>query len=177
MSRMSAFTFALYTGINLALVFIGRGSFGQLLAVICTCWIALVSACIGAIIHLVGHIGGGASPTHRRLALRATAFGLLASGCLVSYPIGLLVNRYDVEQAKNFCDRVRSELERYRSETGRYPKRLSEVSDSGRLPRLLQGTEFYQSDGSEYSFQFSDPSEMLAGFAFDSRSEVWDEWD
>lgn len=174
---MSAFTIAAYSAINLALVFIGRGSIGQLFALSFACLIGLVSICIGAFILLIGRISGGASPTYRRFSTRAISFGFVAGSCLVSWPFGFLLGRSDIEQARNFCDRLRPRLEHHRSKTGRYPEHISEVSESGQLPRLLQKTEFYQANGSEYSFMFSDPSAMLGGFGFDSRSRVWDEWD
>jgi hypothetical protein len=173
MSRGMAFTLAASLAINLVLAAIGRGSFVQSLAVVLIIPIALILLCIGSLIFRFG----GASPGHRRLAMRAIAFGLVAGNCFISLPIGWLVNRYDIEQAKSFCNRLRPELERHRYRTGRYPEQLPPASAGGRLPRLLKDSEFYHSFKDFYVISFGDPSGIFNGFEYDSRDGAWSEWD
>ena len=172
MSRCLALSLAASCAINLAMVFLGRGSFHQGLVVVLIMLVALPILGIGALI-----LRFGASPDSRRFAKYVIAFGCAAGSSLISLPIGSIVNWYDIEQARAFCDRLRPELERHRQRTGRYPERLPHEVVRGLLPRLLRDREFYRPSGTFYTISFIDPSGMLNGLDFDSRTGEWSEWD
>jgi hypothetical protein len=87
------------------------------------------------------------------------------------------VNRADIARAKRFCEGLRPELERYKAAHGAYPKELSEIRLPGPLPRLLDEHSFFRSSGDAYSFNIIDHGGLMNGFAYDSPSGIWVEWD
>ena len=130
MSRRLALSLAACCAVNLAMVFLGRGSFHQGLVVVLILMIALPILGIGAL-----WLRFASSPDGRGFAKFVIATGCVAGSCLISMPIGTIVNWYDIEQARAFCNRLRPELERHRQRTDRYPDRLPRVQ-SHRCQRL-----------------------------------------
>jgi hypothetical protein len=169
MKRVVLVSLALY----LALVLVCRTSIGQFLCVITAIPIAFISLCGGSFFLIFG----GTWPALRRLATRAIVVGSVAGSCVIAVPLGSLINRYYIEQAQSFCERLRPELERHKQTIGRYPKRLSQLPIGEPVPQLLRGAEFYHSSGDSYSFSITDPSGIFNGYEFDSRYGIWSRWD
>jgi hypothetical protein len=167
------FAFVASFAINLVLVVLRRGSFELFLAMTPLIPIALISLCIGSLILKFPGVSRG----ERRLATRAIVFGFVAGSCFISLPIGWFVNWYDIGQAKSFCDRLRPELERYRSRTGLYPEQLSQVTTDVQLPRILRQAKFYRPFEGYYRFSFRNHSRIFSEIEFDSRDGVWCKWD
>ncbi|APW58940.1 hypothetical protein BSF38_00352 [Paludisphaera borealis] len=176
MSRRLAIALAASCVINIVLLVVGRGSFGQIIAMIFALGLAVISVGIGFLTYLVARLAVEA-PALRRFARRAVILGLVAGSSLVSLPIGSLVNGYDMGQAKSFCDRLRPALKRHRQATGRYPETVSKVTTRDQLPWLLRGEHFYFSSSDGYSFLIRHQWGMLDGVASDSSSAGWREFD
>ena len=112
--------------------------------------------------------------------LRNVALGVVfATGLFtLSYVPGRLVNAYDVAQAKSYCEELTIELNERKQMTGEYPTSIAMMPENDKpAPRLLRGSDFYSSDGKTYSFSFVDPAGMLNGYAYESKTGRWTEWD
>ena len=79
-------------------------------------------------------------------------------------------------RARQFCERLVPELERFRHSDGRYPQQLSQLHVKVQPPRLLRRTEFYRAvkEGTAYHFTVIDYSRIFAAYDFDSRSGMWE---
>lgn len=172
---LKVFTLALAASIaiNTVMVFVGRGSIDHVLMLIAAFWLFVFLTIAWGVILLFGR----RRPMLRRIGMGAlVAAAVLASG-VVSIPLGARVNRADIERAKEFCDRLRPELERQKRETGRYPDRPFPDAAGVRLPRLLlRRGDFYHSFENYYTFSFDDPSELFGFVDYDSRAGAWVEW-
>ena len=172
MSMRRVFVCAASVAVNLALVAWGRGAIGQIIVISILVQLAFVALFVGFFMRV-------APAGVWRHAWPVIAVGVIAGSCLISLPIGSLVNRYEMTRARQFCDGLRPGLDRFRRSNGRYPGQLSELPIKVQPPWLLDGTEFYHLEGagSGYRFSFVDPSRFLAGYDFDSRRGTWDYWD
>ena len=64
-------------------------------------------------------------------------------------------------------------LDDYKRAHGTYPRDLKVVSGSHEPPRMLRDFPYYWADGAEFHFTFLDPSGMMNGFEYSSRSKRW----
>jgi hypothetical protein len=68
-------------------------------------------------------------------------------------------------------------LDDYKHAHGTYPRDLKVVSGKHELPRMLRDFPYYWTDGAEFHFTFLDPSGMMNGFEYSSRSKRWAKFD
>jgi len=173
MLKVFALALAASVALNAAMVFVGRGSIDHVFMLIAAFWLLVVLTIAGGVILLFGR----RRPILRRIGTGALVAAAVLVSCVVSIPLGVRVNRADIERAKEFCDRLRPELERQKRETGRYPDQPFADPARVRLPRLLlRRGDFYHSFGDHYTFSFYDPSELFGFVDYDSRSGAWVEW-
>jgi hypothetical protein len=160
--------------LNLVLLVLGRGSFGHWL-------LAVAAVVIGVALIVVGEAMPVllASPAVRRAGRAGIAFGAILVSSVVSLAVGVFLNEREIAHAQHYCAALAPSLERFRQQNGRYPEDLTQVGVGGRPPWLLRGHDFYKAynNGLGYRFDFIDPSSLLAGYTFDSRSGTWHRWD
>lgn len=154
---------------NLALAFYGRGSMGQIFFVILVIWLVPVFLGLAALTFVMYRI----SPRFRRATGGLVLAGLLAGTSVFSLPLGLALNRYDVNRAKAYCDSLRPAIERHKTDTGRYPKQPPGTSPDSVPPRLLRGKDFYYPQVDDYMFAFSDSMDVFDMIVYDSRTGEW----
>lgn len=163
--------------LNLALVALGRGSFGQGLLVILLVYIAATAAILGIVaIARPRVIGSGA----RWIGRSAIAFAFVLASTLVSLPLGGRVHDRDVAEAKAYCEALVPRLEAYRRQHGAYPSTIELLGDLPRTPLLLQRYPYYRysiAQDSTYYFTFSDPAEMMGSHGYSSQSGTWARFD
>lgn len=158
--------------INLILVMAWRGSVEHVFILIMLFWLSVALA-IASIIPLIFSFFLQNRSAARRVARGVFVIAVIVGSSLISLPLGWRVNRYDIDRAKDFCNRLRPGLEQWRRDTGRYPDRPFANPTGVRPPRLLQDMEFYHSFGDYYIFEFRDPSEIFGDVEFDSRDKTW----
>jgi len=81
-----------------------------------------------------------------------------------------------MSNAQAFCEALVPRLEQVRSETGSYPRDVSEALGGQRPPGPL-GSRFYWSDGTSFSFTIGDPGTIMGGVEYTSQSGGWYRWD
>jgi len=172
MLKVFALALAASVALNAAMVFVGRGSITHVFMLIAAFWLLVILTMAGGVILLFGR----RRPILRRIGTGALVAAAVLMSSVVSIPLGSRVNRADIERAKEFCDRLRPELERQKRETGRYPDHPFPDSAGARLPRLLRGIDFYDACENHYTFSFYDPSELFGFVDYDSRNGTWVEW-
>jgi hypothetical protein len=159
---------------NILLAMVGRGSMYQLIFIIMVIeFIAFPVFLVGLISYMLRR----KLKSGHALARRFTFFGLMLASTIVSLVPGRMIRNYDINAAKAYCEKLVPKLEAFRLAHGAYPSSIDEISNHENLPRLVENSVFYRSDGLEYSFSFGDPYGMLNGFAFDSRTQSWSKWD
>lgn len=173
MSRNAILTCVSSLLLNMGFVLLGRGSFLQVVAVGLMLLLALAIGSFGCILYVLSRPPG----PMRETAMAVLTTGAVGASCLLSLPIGAMLHQRDVARATDFCEKLRSELERYRQVNGHYPDQLSQIEVREDLPWLLKGEEFYHVRDGAYQFSFTDPSSLLAGYEFDSRQSEWNHWD
>jgi hypothetical protein len=156
------------------LVVSGRGSFGHNLLLVMTTFAAVGCWTVGGLLFLVS----GRGPSRWKEAGRMVLIlGGLLLGLWASLPFGIMLNRRDVTEARAFCEGMIPAIERLKAQTGCYPATPPGVTPSVAWPRLIDKRHFHSADADRYGFNFTDPSGMMNGLAYDSRSGGWYEWD
>lgn len=92
----------------------------------------------------------------------------------LSYPLGTLVHRRDVQAAIEYCEEIASLAERWREQHGSYPDTIHRL-EIGDLPDLLEGaTSLYVSDGDGFVIAFSDRADVLeTARIYTSQDRAW----
>jgi hypothetical protein len=110
---------------------------------------------------------------HGRFRSVGVAALVVAAGAWASYAVGLVVSARDVRVGRAWCESRVPELDAWRARTGHYPDALTELGITDRdLPRVCR-RDVYLSTGTRFSFEFADPSAVLAWWSFDSEDRVW----
>ncbi len=162
--------------LDFALVYFGRGSFGQLAFVFCSVvFVALPAFFVWFVVVVVGCFFQSVWPFHRAL-LGCT---IVAGSTIVSLPIADALNRRDIDQAKTYCELLVPRIDEFRARHGKYPKRLALLGDVPEPPYVLQRNpgSYFGADESRYWFLFSDPAGMMGGWHYDSEARKWTTWD
>ena len=157
--------------LTLAFVLLGRGSFFHWVAVGALVVVAAAAALAGILAFAVSNIGP--SPRIRAAAWISLGLAAVLGSTLASLPLGNMILRSDVHAAKEYCESLVPRLEEHRRLHGTYPRDINAVGYTPDPPRLLRERMYYSSDGSSYSFDFTNPSGLLNGFRYDSDSRKW----
>jgi hypothetical protein len=103
------------------------------------------------------------------------AISICGSGLLfialiwTAQPLGEMLQRYEIDKAKNYPPRIEAALEAWHKEHGQYPDRLTLLDGVPCPPRLL----VYSSKGNVCGFRCEDPSSLFAGWAYNRTSKTW----
>ena len=153
---------------------VGRGSFIHVIvALAAVFYVGLPLAAIGGVLFLLRR--RVSTPSWLPRVSNVVVGSIL--GLALSWPVGMFLLETDIHSAKVYCGRLIGKIEEFRAKRGRYPQSLTEVQPLEKLPRLLRERSFYGSDGQSYSFSFVDPSGMMNGFEFNSKTRRWEKWD
>ena len=150
----------------LVLGFLGRGNWlHQVLSLGALVW-------VGA--PLLGVLGFA---LWKRRAGAAWVSGALLAALGLQLGIGLALLRWDVSQARRYCESLLPILDEIHAERGAYPLKLG---DDARIP--VPGGWFdadlihYSSDGASFSFDVHNPAELFAGYLLHHDRRQWEEW-
>ena len=88
-----------------------------------------------------------------------------------------MLDRRDVAEARAFCEGLIPAIGHPRARTGRDPATSPEVSPGVAWPRWIDQDRFDRADVDGYGFHFVDPSRLIYGLEYDSRSGRWYDWD
>jgi len=152
----------------------GRGSFGQGILLVMTTLAAFGCWAVGGLLLL---ISGEPSSRWREAGRTALALGTVLFGAWASLPFGIVLNHRDIAEAKAFCEGLIPAIERFKTQTDRYPETPPGLDENIAWPRLIDKGHFYRADAKGYGFDFIDPSGMLNGFEYSSSTGQWLEWD
>ena len=133
-------------------------------------WIGIPALLVAGILWLIAfHCG------HSNRAALTILSIVAAFGCFVglAIPPNRFVQQRAVEAAKEYPSRVAQLLEAYRSSHGAYPTNLAQLPSMPSLPRLLRSSYGYRSDGSSYSFSFSQPGGLIDTWEYSSETKTW----
>lgn len=148
----------------------GRGSFGQGILLVMATLAAFGCWAVGGLLLLIA----GRPPSRwREAGLAALALGTVLFGSWASLPFGVMLNHRDIAEAQAFCEGLIPAIERFKTETGRYPESPPGLDKNIVWPRLIDGRLFYQADANGYGFLFINPSGMLNGFVYRSSTGQW----
>lgn len=99
---------------------------------------------------------------------------------VISIPLGDILNRKDVKEAKNYIDDIKKKVVKYYYENGEYPKFVEDMLPAGRSPRLLERHEFftmgvrgtyYFSRADKFCFIFQNPSSDFGYYSITSERD------
>lgn len=152
---------------------VGRGSFLHWVAVMALLAYVAVPALVVAGVAMSLCRKWKAGSITARLA---GTVALVAASTIVSLWPGSILRNHDIRAAKGYCESLVPKLEAFHRAHGSYPSSVEPVADTSHLPRLLRGSQFYHSDGREYSFLFSNPARMMNFIEFSGAMKSWSEW-
>lgn len=113
------------------------------------------------------------SPGWSRAFRWSAILGVVFVSCLPSLPAGYLVARYDIANAKAYCEALAPKLEAYHSLHGSYPRDILLVADTSNCPRLLRSPTFYYNAGVTYTFLFDDPRGLFHAWIWSGDKREW----
>ena len=96
---------------------------------------------------------------------------------ITSIPIGEYFNKADISSAKNFIDKVKTDVDKYYYENGEYPKFIEKMLPSGASPNILARHEYftagirgtyYFSREDKYCFLFQNPTRKFGYYSITS---------
>jgi hypothetical protein len=94
-----------------------------------------------------------------------------------SIPLGEMLNKNDVRQAKEYVDALKPAVDKYYYENGEYPKFIEKMLPAGPSPKLLARHEFftagirgtyYFSRSDKYCFLFQNPARKFGYYSLTS---------
>lgn len=94
----------------------------------------------------------------------------------LSMGMGKALNRWQIQNTRDFVSQMVPLLENYRGRQGRYPTSLNELGDI-QPPSLLRERNSYTTTGHEYTFEYWDPAGMMNGYVFNSQTREWTAFD
>ena len=169
--------YSFLSGLILAVIstFLGRGHFIHFVFVFgALMWIAGPLFIFSIIVLLIAKLAN--LPVLRWISTVCMGLVIIIFVQLFSLPGGAILYRRDVQGAQGFCEAFINSLEMSKEKKGRYPQDLSAVLNNTKLPRLLQRSNFYHSDGKSYSFEFNDPAALMTWYNFSSDDRKWKRW-
>ena len=164
-------------GLILATIFTfwGRGSFIHFLYVfIASVWIAVPLILLSLICYWLGFFWKPSVVSWVSTIFLGLAIIMLIQ--ILSLIGGKILHEKDLRDAKKYCESLINSIELIKVKTGQYPSNIQSVLPSS-LPVLLRRENFYWSDGNSYSFDFSDPAEMMMSYGFSSKTKHWERYD
>ncbi len=96
---------------------------------------------------------------------------------ITSIPIGEYFNKADISSAKNFIDKVKTDVDKYYYENGEYPKFIEKMLPSAASPNILARHEYftagirgtyYFSREDKYCFLFQNPTRKFGYYSITS---------
>lgn len=91
----------------------------------------------------------------------------------LSFGVGQILYSWQRSRVHSFVDSAHLELENLKKTSGAYPVTLPD-SLSASAPTWLRSPESYWSDGSSFTFSYSDPAAMMfGGFTYYSIDRKW----
>ena len=178
--QLVALFVAAASGLILAtiLTFVGRGNFVHAIVVGGLClYVALPSAALGLLAFLVGRRW---RPRLMRWFATVCFFVVVVIALQPqSLVCGNALASRDVRRAREFCEALVPSLEAHKRATGSYPEEIEALLPADApLPRLLEASDFYGSDGGAFGFRLYDPRGLLGTVhEFSSEAREWDEYD
>lgn len=118
----------------------------------------------------------------RTKAMRHLAIALIGLMQVVSIPVAGYRLEHQLSVAKQYCESLLPEIERYRQEQGTCPESLQALSGHHPPPDFLRGQEIYRAynveqeneQPCEYYFRFHLPGGApLTSYAYSSTSSAW----
>ncbi len=133
-------------------------------------WIGIPCIATGIILFFYAR----AKKTNTTPVLRFIGSVLLVSlFALLSLPFSSFVERRDIAAAKAYPEKIAPLLEQYRQANGVYPTSLDALPSKPSVPRLLRTAYGYRSDGTNYSFCFSEPGGIMDTWDYSSKTHEW----
>jgi hypothetical protein len=162
---------------NVLITYFGRGSFGHVIIILSSIiWIALPVLAISIVLLIIGKKLQNKKTVY--FSLRGGTISLIIISTAISLPFGGLLRVNDIRDAKTYCEQIIPRVENYKREHGIYPKDINDIKlGDKKAPRLLQKFGYYNSDGTNYRFDFPDPGDMLGVFGYDNSQKEWDKYD
>jgi hypothetical protein len=98
---------------------------------------------------------------------------LILSGSVL---LAKILDEYDTDQAKKFCDSIQVKLEQYKKENGVYPASLKGlITDSIEIPPRIRDHDFFQSNGREYIIIVPLNGPNDSGYVYESKNGKWEQ--
>jgi hypothetical protein len=118
---------------------------------------------------------------HRSKSTRLKAACLRFLGVVIILLLqlpGLLLGTHfaatDTLSAERFCESLVPKLEAWKQSNGIYPEKIEQVvQNASSLPRLLRGTSFYQSAGTNFEFTVPDSPWLIRAKVYESEHKSW----
>ena len=113
----------------------------------------------------------------RKPSFSPTIYAVCTAIIISAFPMsilpGIYVAKYDVNNAKKYCESLIPQIEAYHAEHGHYPHDCSELELPEEKPRLIDD-ECYKSDHSGgYILYFRDHTEFCSSYEWHNSSIIW----
>ncbi len=162
-------TFVIVTGggLGLNLVFWTRS---DLLSLLLSVGVAVWDTFLLATAALLANAFGA-----RRFAkLCVITINIVVMGVFVSIVLGYGIYIQDINAVKLYREPLVLSLEAYKNQHGRYPDKLSAVTNTYRgKPRLIEDTILYYNAGDRFLLSFFDPDPEIRFWIYDSAKKRW----
>ena len=173
MKRIVIVSVLIVIPVSILLAYFGREDF-YLIGI--TAFVALVVIAVSLLIVILFFIVAKSENNKKYLKVsKYSSLVLLVAIILFSSVfIAAEMARYDTEQAKIFCESKITELEKYKSVTGKYPDTIHEILlDDNKLPIRFENYRFYQTNGMVFRFVIPVMGPNASGYIYDSRDKQW----
>ena len=167
-------TFLAAFAVAVILIFLGRGSFLHVSAVVAVnLWIGFPLLMVAAGARIVWKFDRSYG-VRRVMTSSLLAVGLL-SFQLLTIPAGKIVLARDIQKAEAYCESLVLTLDRLKEKQGAYPRSQEKaIKEPDDLPRILRSDHFYWSNGQIFTLTFADPAGELTFYEFNSARRRWE---
>jgi len=143
---------------------------GDLVSLLLGVGIAIWDTFLLAIAALVANTFGA-----RRFAqLCIVAINMIVLGLFASIVVGYGIYVQDMNAVKLYREPLVLSLETYKNQHGRYPDKLSTVTNLyGGKPHLIEDTMLYYNTGDRFLLSFFDPDPTIRFWVYDSAKKQW----
>ena len=157
--------------LNAVLLVWGRGNFiAAVISLSASFWIGLPLLILSGVFFSV------AARKNNTRFMTISGSGIIAAliifSTMLTIPTGNKIVDHDVSKAKAFCEALVPKMEKFKDQTGSYPKDISGIIGGTRQPHLFK-PEWYHCDGTHFSFMIIDPSSMMGSWIYEDRNTNW----
>jgi len=161
--------------LNAFLILWGRGSFlAAIISLGSSFWIGLPVLILSAVFFSIAARKN--NPRFMSISTSGIAVAAVIFSTILSIPIGSRLGAHETHKAKAFCEALVPRMEEIRSQTGAYPRDLSNLLDGLRPPSLFE-PKYFHCDGTNFNFTIVDPGSIIGGWSYESTTKKWHYWD